>query len=75
MLYDYGIDIWGLGCIFNYLLIGKFIFSFNHHKKDEKKNNRINLKVIFKKLGVPYSQDWPEISNKPLYHQTLLELD
>lgn len=61
--YDYGVDIWGLGCIFNYLLTGKFIFNFNTHKLDEKTKNRINLKVIFERLGLPNSQDWPEILN------------
>ena len=30
MSYDYGIDIWGLGCVFEYMLTGdgSFIFQF-----------------------------------------------
>jgi len=28
MPYDYSVDIWALGCIFEYLLTGDFIFRF-----------------------------------------------
>lgn len=33
MAYDYSIDIWALGCVFEFLLTGNYIFKFPDRKE------------------------------------------
>jgi serine/threonine protein kinase len=35
MKYDYSIDIWALGCFFEFLLTGSFIFQFDLNPKEK----------------------------------------
>jgi serine/threonine protein kinase len=62
MEYSGGIDVWALGCVFEFMLTGSFIFNFKtNNKVKENENKKMNLKAIFDKLGIPDQQQWPEV--------------
>ena len=63
MPYSYGIDVWALGCVFEYLLTSNFIFQCNVAKHEETYNKKQNLSAIFDKLGVPDNNTWPGVEN------------
>lgn len=52
--YNSKIDIWSIGCIFAELATGKPLFKG--------KNEEQQLKLIYKILGSPKEDDWPEIT-------------
>ena len=43
MQYSCGIDVWALGCVFEYLLTGDFIFKFNITRNEENFKKKQNL--------------------------------
>jgi serine/threonine protein kinase len=57
MPYDFSVDIWALGCIFEYLLTGNFIFRFPVPEKKEKipelVSRKMNLLPIMEMIGTP----------------------
>ena len=63
MAYDYSVDIWALGCVFEYLLTGDFIFKFlmPKEKANEIQIRKMNLIPIVERLGVPTNESWPGI--------------
>jgi serine/threonine protein kinase len=69
MPYDYSIDIWALGCIFEYLLTGDFIFKFEmpEKKQTETMIRKLNLLPIIEKLGCPTNKTWPGVESQNLY--------
>lgn len=57
--YDYCVDVWALGCVFDYMLTGNFLFKFEcPSRMDENRKRRIHLEVIFEKLGIPTNDVW-----------------
>lgn len=73
MPYSYEIDIWSLGCVFEHLLTGKFIFKFDdkllkdkQYRNDEIQKKKLYLNPIFDKLGVPNNKTWPDIEKQPV---------
>ena len=74
--YSYGIDIWGLGCIFQYLLTGngQFIFQFDYRRLNEQNKKRQNLKVILSKIGIPSAEEWPEIQDSAIFKEMTADI-
>lgn len=70
MQYSYPIDIWSLGCVFEYLLTGECIFRFDvpkNEKHNENYKRRCNLEAIFGVLGKPTNKVWPNIERVEMY--------
>lgn len=75
MPYEKTLDVWALGCVFEYLLNpGNFIFK---HKDASKKkyttkfeqlrdNQKLALQPIFEKLGKPKDDHNPSMVNEPV---------
>ena len=60
--YDYCVDVLALGCVFDYMLTGNFLFKFEcPSRMDENRKRRIHLEVIFEKLGIPKNDSWAGI--------------
>jgi serine/threonine protein kinase len=59
--HEYGtaVDIWSVGCVFAELVTGRPLFPGNS-EQDE-------LVKIFKLLGTPTENDWPEMKYLPQY--------
>ena len=63
--YGTSIDIWSIGCIFAELILGQVFF-----KGDS------NLDMIFRicrSLGVPNENNWPGVTNLPLYYEICIK--
>eukprot|EP00761_Pharyngomonas_kirbyi_P005574 gb/GECH01005579.1/.p1 GENE.gb/GECH01005579.1/~~gb/GECH01005579.1/.p1 ORF type:complete len:296 (+),score=66.61 gb/GECH01005579.1/:1-888(+) len=61
--YDTAVDIWSVGCIFAEMVSGRPLFP-GKSESDE-------LLRIFKIMGTPSSDDWPEMHNLP--HARMLQ--
>lgn len=46
---------------------GDFIFQFDIRKLDQLSQKRMNLKMIFERLGVPTNATWPNIEQSAIY--------
>lgn len=57
--YNAKIDIWSIGCIFAELVTGKPLFKG--------KNEEQQLKLIYKILGSPNQDEWPELTSLSNY--------
>lgn len=64
--YSTPVDIWSVGCIFAEIVTGRPLFP-GSSDQDE-------LLRIFKLLGTPNPQTWPDIVNLPLYNDHLPQL-
>lgn len=64
---DYGreVDMWGIGCLLIELFIKKAAFQGN--------NEITQLQKIFKIMGTPTFEAWPEMDDLPWYHMVDLE--
>jgi hypothetical protein len=52
--------VWGLGCVFEYLLTGDNIFKFKYDGKVDKDNlmRKKNLLAIFNRIGIPNNENF-----------------
>ena len=57
--YSTDIDVWSIGCIFEEMVCGKQIFIC--------KNNIDQVKKIFRILGTPTEEDYPDIDELPMW--------
>lgn len=62
--YTPAVDIWSLGCIFNELVTTKPIFEGRESKEAFQRDQ---LETIFKILGTPSEEDWPEMKDLEFY--------
>eukprot|EP01134_Creolimax_fragrantissima_P008520 CFRG8520T1 len=60
--YDTSIDMWSAGCILAELISGRPLFPGS--------NNEDELLLIFKLLGTPTKETWPDVINMPDYKVT-----
>ncbi|EGD76326.1 CMGC/CDK/CCRK protein kinase [Salpingoeca rosetta] len=56
-VYDFGVDIWAVGCIFGELLNNSPLFPGE--------NDIDQLSCVIQALGTPTRQDWPELDSLP----------
>lgn len=61
--YSTQIDIWGVGCIFAEMCTGKPLF--------DGKSDPHQLMKIFKIIGTPTRQEWPEMVHLSLYNENI----
>lgn len=76
MPYSYGVDVWALGCVFEYMLTGDFIFRFETRshaipRQDENTKRKKHLVAIFNQLDKPNEQIWPGIEK----HEKFLQIE
>ena len=64
--YDFGVDMWGLGCVIAELLIGVPLFKG--------KNEMNQLQKIFDLIDKPSINAWPEMVDMPLFRDGSCEL-
>ncbi|KAG2391848.1 hypothetical protein C9374_013333 [Naegleria lovaniensis] len=62
--YTPAVDIWSLGCIFNELVTTKPIFEGRESKEAFQRDQ---LETIFKILGTPSEDDWPDMKDLEFY--------
>ncbi|KAJ3451412.1 cyclin-dependent-like kinase [Anaeramoeba flamelloides] len=55
--YGTSVDIWGAGCIFAEMYLGKPLFKG--------RDSPSQLKKIFKKMGTPTKEEWPDMKEMP----------
>lgn len=64
--YGFEIDIWAVGCLFYYLLLGKYIVDTNVSDSEY-----YFLDSIFEVLGTPTKDDWPTIPEEEIQQLTI----
>mmetsp|Transcript_29279 Transcript_29279/g.33967 ORF Transcript_29279/g.33967 Transcript_29279/m.33967 type:complete len:427 (+) Transcript_29279:102-1382(+) len=64
--YDYGLDLWGVGCVVAEILLGVPLFKG--------KSEMHQLSLIVNLLGQPTTQNWPGLEDMPLIKEGNCEL-
>jgi cell cycle related kinase len=59
--YDYGVDMWALGCIFGEMVGGRVLF--------EGQSDIEQLVCVLRVLGTPEYHDWPQVVELPDYEK------
>jgi len=65
--YSTQVDIWGVGCIFAEMVNGRPLFCGQ--------NDRDQIDRIFKVLGTPNQDTWPEVNKLPLWRKDFPQYD
>uniref|UniRef100_A0ACD5XD80 Uncharacterized protein n=1 Tax=Avena sativa TaxID=4498 RepID=A0ACD5XD80_AVESA len=71
--YDALVDTWSLGCVMAEMIIGKALFHDDHDGCHEFNDTGhiVQLWSIFRVLGMPDDQTWPEFKSLPLTAKAL----